>query len=80
MTEPLHVAVGGTDVKVFADPYVSPTGLSGDLVLRRQGIGLDGVRLRDAGGFWAAHRANETLRARLGPPVAENRYQEANRS
>jgi hypothetical protein len=45
--------VGGTDLKVLADPCVSPSGSSG--------------------------RASETLRARLGLPVAENRYQEANR-
>jgi hypothetical protein len=36
--------------------------------------------LRDACGFRTAYRQGETLRARLGPPVAENRYQEANRS
>jgi alkanesulfonate monooxygenase SsuD/methylene tetrahydromethanopterin reductase-like flavin-dependent oxidoreductase (luciferase family) len=107
--------VGGTDVKVFADLYVSSSGLSDkrsdalvapgaaaelvDLVLRWQRIGLDGVRLRpavtavdlpfivdevvpllrDAGGFRTVYREGETLRARLGLPVAENRYQEANR-
>jgi hypothetical protein len=49
MTELLRA----TDLKVLADPCVSPSGSSG--------------------------RASETLRARLGLPVAENRYQEANR-
>ena len=107
--------VGGADLKVFADLYVSSSGLSDprsdalvapasaaelvELVLRWRQIGLDGVRLcpavttvdlpfivdevvpllRDADGFRTAYRANETLRARLGRPVAENRYQEANR-
>src|SRR4029077_1370018 len=56
--------VGGTDLKVFADLYVSSSGLSDprsdalvapgaaaelvELVLRWQRIGLDGVRLRPA--------------------------------
>jgi alkanesulfonate monooxygenase SsuD/methylene tetrahydromethanopterin reductase-like flavin-dependent oxidoreductase (luciferase family) len=109
------VDVRGTDLKVFADLYVSSSGWPDprsdalvapgsaadlvDLVLRWQQIGLDGVRLRpavtavdlpfivdevvpllrNAGGFRTEYREGETLRARLGLPVAENRYQEANR-
>ena len=37
------------------------------------------VLLRYGGGFRTDYREGETLRARLGLPVAENRYQEANR-
>jgi len=101
---------GGADLKVYADIYVSfdgttdprsdalvfdgtPTEL-GDLLLRWQRHGIDGVRLRPAvnaidlpvivddvtqrlqheGVFRTAYSDGETLRERLGLPVAENRY------
>lgn len=109
------VEVGGAHLKVYADVYVTSSGvvdgrsdaavLDGgaaelvDLLLRWQRLGVDGVRLRpavnaielpfivdevvpllrEAGVFRAAYRADETLRSRLGLPVALNRYQEANR-
>ena len=101
---------GGTDLKIYADIYVTFGGLADprsdayvfdgtpgelvDLVLRWQRLGIDGVRLRpavhatdlpvivddvvpllqQAGVFRAAYRDGETLRERLGLPVADNRY------
>jgi alkanesulfonate monooxygenase SsuD/methylene tetrahydromethanopterin reductase-like flavin-dependent oxidoreductase (luciferase family) len=101
---------GGTDLKVYADLFVtfsgtvdsrsdalvfdgSPTELL-DLLLRWQQLGVDGVRLRPAVNtvdlpvivdevvpllqkaerFRTAYRDSETLRERLGLPVADNRY------
>jgi alkanesulfonate monooxygenase SsuD/methylene tetrahydromethanopterin reductase-like flavin-dependent oxidoreductase (luciferase family) len=100
-------------LKVYADLYVTFDGVvdprsdalvfdSGptelvELLLRWQGLGLDGVRLRpavnatdlpvivdevvpllqQAGRFRTAYPAKETLRQRLGLPVAENRYASA---
>jgi alkanesulfonate monooxygenase SsuD/methylene tetrahydromethanopterin reductase-like flavin-dependent oxidoreductase (luciferase family) len=102
-------------LKVYADLYVSSSGLSDprsdalvvegsatelvELVLRWQQAGIDGVRLRpavtaldlpfivdqvvpllrEAGGFRTAYRDGETLRTRLGLPVADNRYEEVSR-
>jgi hypothetical protein len=74
--------VGGTDVKVFADLYVSSSGLSDKrsdtLVAPGSAAELVGpvLRLQRIG---LAYREGETRRARLGLPVAENQYQEANR-
>jgi alkanesulfonate monooxygenase SsuD/methylene tetrahydromethanopterin reductase-like flavin-dependent oxidoreductase (luciferase family) len=109
------VDAGGAHLKVFADLYVSSSGVSDprsdalvfegsaaqlvDLVLRWQQRGVAGVRLRpavtaidlafivdevvpllrEAGGFRTAYRDGETLRARLGLPVAANRYEKASR-
>jgi alkanesulfonate monooxygenase SsuD/methylene tetrahydromethanopterin reductase-like flavin-dependent oxidoreductase (luciferase family) len=101
---------GGTDLKVYADLFVtfsgtvdsrsdalvfdgSPTELL-DLLLRWQQLGVDGVRLRPAVNavdlpvivdevvpllqkaerFRTGYRDSETLRERLGLPVADNRY------
>ena len=101
---------GGTDLKVYADVFVSfsatvdarsdalvfdgtPAELV-DLIVRWQRLGLDGVRLRPAVNatdlpaivdevvpllqradlFRTAYRDGETLRERLGLPVADNRY------
>ena len=101
---------GGTDLKVYADLFVtfsgtvdsrsdalvfdgSPTELL-DLLLRWQQLGVDGVRLRPAVNavdlpvivdevvpllqkaerFRTVYRDSETLRERLGLPVADNRY------
>jgi alkanesulfonate monooxygenase SsuD/methylene tetrahydromethanopterin reductase-like flavin-dependent oxidoreductase (luciferase family) len=105
--------VGGTDLKVYADIYVSfsklidtrsdaltfdgtPTELV-ELLQRWHPLGLDGFRLRpavnatdlpaiaddvvpllqQAGLFRSAYRDGESLRERLGLPVAENRYAKA---
>lgn len=101
--------VGGAHLRVFADVYVTSTGVvdersdalvaaggAGELVellLRWQRLGVAGVRLRpavnavdlpfivddvvpllqDAGVFRATY-GDETLRTRLGLPVAANRY------
>jgi alkanesulfonate monooxygenase SsuD/methylene tetrahydromethanopterin reductase-like flavin-dependent oxidoreductase (luciferase family) len=102
--------VGGTDLKVYADVFVTFSGatdprsdalvLDGtpaqlvDLLLRWRQHGVNGFRLRPAvnatdlpaivdevvpllqraGVFRTAYRDGETLRERLGLPVAENRY------
>jgi alkanesulfonate monooxygenase SsuD/methylene tetrahydromethanopterin reductase-like flavin-dependent oxidoreductase (luciferase family) len=102
-------------LKVYADLYVSSSGLSDprsdalvvegsaaelvELLLRWQQAGIDGVRLRpavtavdlpfivdevvpllrEASGFRTAYRDGETLRTRLGLPVADNRYEEVSR-
>jgi hypothetical protein len=75
--------VGGADVKVFADLYVSSLGWSDKRSVTAVDLTfiVDEVvpLLRDGGGFRTDYREGETLRARLGLPVAENRYQEANR-
>jgi alkanesulfonate monooxygenase SsuD/methylene tetrahydromethanopterin reductase-like flavin-dependent oxidoreductase (luciferase family) len=102
--------VGGAELKVYADVFVSfdgttdprsdalvfdgaPTELV-DLLLRWQHYGIEGVRLRpavnatdlpvivdevvpllqQAGRFRTAYADGETLRQRLGLPIAENRY------
>ena len=101
---------GGTDLKVYADVFVSFSGTTDprsdalvfdgtptelvDLLVRWQRLGIDGVRLRPAvnatdlpvivdevvpllqraGLFRTAYRDGETLRERLGLPVADNRY------
>ena len=102
--------VGGAELKVYADVFVSfdgttdprsdalvfdgaPTELV-DLLLRWQHYGIEGVRLRPAvnatdlpvivdevvpllqkaGRFRTAYADGETLRQRLGLPIAENRY------
>jgi alkanesulfonate monooxygenase SsuD/methylene tetrahydromethanopterin reductase-like flavin-dependent oxidoreductase (luciferase family) len=108
--------VGGEHLKVYADLYVSSTGLPDprsdalvvdgaaaelvDLLLSWQRIGVDGVRLRpavnaidlpfivdevvpllrDGGVFRTAYADGETLRARLGLRVAENRYEQVTQS
>ncbi len=101
---------GGTDLKVYADLFVTfsatvdprsdalvfngtPAGLV-ELLLRWQRLGVDGVRLRPAVNavdlpvivdevvpllqraevFRTAYRGSETLRERLGLPIADNRY------
>ncbi len=101
---------GGTDLKVYADVFVSfspttdprsdalvfdgtPAELV-DLLLRWHQKGVDGVRLRPAinaadlpviveevvpslqraGVFRTGYRDGETLRERLGLPIADNRY------
>jgi alkanesulfonate monooxygenase SsuD/methylene tetrahydromethanopterin reductase-like flavin-dependent oxidoreductase (luciferase family) len=101
--------VGGAHLKVFADVYVTSTGVVDsrsdalvaaggaaelvDLLLRWQRLGVDGVRLRPAvsavdlpfivdevvpllqgAGAFRTGYGDETLRARLGLPVAVNRY------
>jgi alkanesulfonate monooxygenase SsuD/methylene tetrahydromethanopterin reductase-like flavin-dependent oxidoreductase (luciferase family) len=101
---------GGTDLKVYADIFVTSSGTADsrsdalvfdgsptelvDLLLRWQQLGLDGVRLRPAVNsvdlpvivddvvpllqraqrFRTAYRDSDTLRERLGLPVADNRY------
>ena len=102
--------VGGAELKVYADVFVSfdgttdprsdalvfdgaPTELV-DLLLRWQQYGIEGARLRpavnatdlsvivdevvpllqQAGRFRTAYADGETLRQRLGLPIAENRY------
>jgi alkanesulfonate monooxygenase SsuD/methylene tetrahydromethanopterin reductase-like flavin-dependent oxidoreductase (luciferase family) len=101
---------GGADLKVYADIFVSFDGTADprsdalvfdgapnelvDLMLRWQGHGIEGVRLRpavnatdlpvivdevvpllqQAGRFRTAYTDGETLRERLGLPVAVNRY------
>jgi alkanesulfonate monooxygenase SsuD/methylene tetrahydromethanopterin reductase-like flavin-dependent oxidoreductase (luciferase family) len=102
--------VGGAELKVYADVFVSfdgttdprsdalvfdgaPTELV-DLLLRWQRYGIEGARLRPAvnatdlpvivdevvpllqkaGRFRTAYADGETLRQRLGLPIAENRY------
>ncbi len=101
---------GGTDLKVYADMFVTFSGTVDsrsdalvfdgtpaelvDLLLRWHGLGVDGVRLRPAvnavdlpvivdevvpllqraDAFRAAYRESETLRERLGLPIADNRY------
>lgn len=101
---------GGNDLKVYADVYVTFSGLTDtrsdavvfdgtpgelvDLLLRWQRLGLDGIRLRPAlnatdlpvivddvvpllqraGVFRTAYRDGETLRERIGLPIADNRY------
>jgi alkanesulfonate monooxygenase SsuD/methylene tetrahydromethanopterin reductase-like flavin-dependent oxidoreductase (luciferase family) len=101
---------GGTDLKVYADIFVTSSGTADsrsdalvfdgsptelvDLLLRWQQLGLDGVRLRPAVNsvdlpvivddvvpllqkaerFRTAYRDADTLRERLGLPVADNRY------
>ena len=103
-------AVGGSQLKVFADVVVSFGGdgdfssdalvFAGsatelvDMLLDWQRLGIDGARLRPAvnatdlpaivdevvpllqraGRFRTGYRDGETLRARLGLPVAPNRY------
>jgi len=101
---------GGTDLKVYADLFVTfsatvdprsdalvfdgtPAELV-ELLLRWQRLGVDGVRLRPAVNavdlpvivdevvpllqraevFRTAYRGSETLRERLGLPIADNRY------
>lgn len=104
---------GGADLKVYADVYVTFSGVADmrsdalvfdgtpadlvELVLRWQQLGIEGVRLRPAvhatdlpaivddvvpllqraGAFRTAYRDGETLRERLGLPVADNRYVKA---
>src|SRR5262249_51386624 len=99
---------GGTDLKVYADVFVSFDGMTDprsdalafdgtptelvELLLRWQGYGVEGVRLRpavnatdlpvivdevvpllqQAGSFRTAYTDGETLRDRLGLPVAVN--------
>ncbi len=101
---------GGTDLKVYADLFVSFSGIIDsrsdalvfdgtpaelvDLLLRWHRLGIDGVRLRPAVNaadlpvivdevvpllqradrFRTAYRDSETLRERLGLPIADNRY------
>ncbi len=101
---------GGTDLKVYADLFVTFSGIVDsrsdavvfdgtptelvDLLLRWQRLGVDGFRLRPAvnatdlpvivdevvpllqkaGAFRDAYRDSDTLRDRLGLPVADNRY------
>jgi len=101
---------GGTDLKVYADLFVTFSGIADsrsdalvfdgqptelvDLLLRWQQLGVDGVRLRPAVNavdlpvivdevvpllqkaerFRTGYRDSETLRERLGLPVADNRY------
>jgi alkanesulfonate monooxygenase SsuD/methylene tetrahydromethanopterin reductase-like flavin-dependent oxidoreductase (luciferase family) len=101
---------GGADLKVYADIFVSFDGTTDprsdalvfdgapielvELLLRWQGYGIEGVRLRpavnatdlpvivdevvpllqQAGRFRTAYADGETLRERLGLPVAVNRY------
>jgi hypothetical protein len=81
LAEPADIR--GTDVKLFADLYVSPSGLSDKRSVTAVDLTFivdEGVPLlRDGGSFRTDYREGETLRARLGLPVAENRYQEANR-
>jgi len=106
---------GGTDLQVYADIYVTFSGVVddrsdaavfqgspdelADWIVRWNRLGLDGIRLRPAvtatdlpvivdevvpllqraGGFRVAYRDGETLRERLGLPVAVNHYaREAN--
>ena len=101
---------GGTDLKIYADVYVTFSGTADErsdalvfdgtpaelveLLRRWQQLGLDGFRLRpavnatdlpvivdevvpllqDGDLFRTAYRDGEQLRARLGLPVADNRY------
>ena len=101
---------GGTDLKIYADVYVTFSGTADarsdalvfdgtpaelvELLRRWQRLGLDGFRLRpavnatdlpvivdevvpllqDGDLFRTAYRDGEQLRARLGLPVADNRY------
>src|SRR5262245_39516795 len=104
---------GGDDLKVYADVFVSFSGITDpasdalvfdgspaelvDLIARWQQSGIDGIRLRPSvnatdlptivdevvpllqrvGRFRTAYDDGETLRERLGLPVAENRYTKA---
>lgn len=101
---------GGTELKVYADVFVSFSGITDprsdalvfegtpeelvELITGWQHLGIDGIRLRPSvnandlpvivddvvpilqreAGFRTAYRDGETLRERLGLPVAENRY------
>jgi alkanesulfonate monooxygenase SsuD/methylene tetrahydromethanopterin reductase-like flavin-dependent oxidoreductase (luciferase family) len=102
--------VGGANLKVYADIFVSFSGVTdprsdalifdgtptelADLIVHWQQLGIDGVRLRpsvnatdvsaivdevvpllqEAGRFRTAYRDGESLRDRLGLPIAVNRY------
>lgn len=107
---------GGTDLKVYADVFVSFTGITDqrsdalvfdgtpselvDLIVGWQRLGVEGVRLRPAvnatdlptivddvvpllqatGRFRTAYRDGETLRERLGLPIAVNRFAKVEQS
>jgi alkanesulfonate monooxygenase SsuD/methylene tetrahydromethanopterin reductase-like flavin-dependent oxidoreductase (luciferase family) len=107
---------GGTELKVYADVFVSFSGITDSrsdalvfegtpdelvkLITGWQQLGIHGIRLRPSvnaidlpvivddvvpilqreAGFRTAYRDGETLRERLGLPVAENRYTKVGRS
>lgn len=107
---------GGADLKVYADIFVSFTGITDqrsdalvfdgtpselvDLIVGWQRLGVEGLRLRPAvnatdlptivddvvpllqaaGRFRTAYRDGETLRERLGLPIAVNRYAKVEQS